>query len=335
MPVCCKFDYQFLDHREVRSGRTFPRVDVLNSCREFIGRIDEDHTVMFGLLSAYGGSIDEFLSLRRSVWPDSRFYHPKFSPKRMLLAVGIACDLNNLWTAAPICRSVLGLDNGTAQDNMNFQLYADLGDTIFHGLARKVGKTHGTETAREWHNVLRDIVRHLTNITALSRRGFVLALSDRDFVTTTPFTVLIEEALNARLGRHRQQVTIRSTDSAAVLAGCEKSIFAWLSDLYQGGIDLELYGENEMEHFRHQASSRHGGSPLNGMTYSYFHLSWNPPHRNRVYRVRLINFQYGKLPADWKFWWSEPSDEFTGDFWLFVESGNQEAVMAVPGAWVE
>ncbi|KAG6364222.1 hypothetical protein INS49_005820 [Diaporthe citri] len=106
----------------------------------------------------------------------------------------------------------------------------------------------------------------------------------------------------------------------------------------EGGIDLNLYGANEKEHFQH----RFEGYPSDGMTYDYF----SPEaykigcdnlglYRRHLHWVRLINFHYGRLPTDWKFWWSEPSDEFAGDFWLLLESGTQEAIMSVPGAWVD
>lgn len=315
-----------------------PRGEVVDSCRELIGRFDEDHSAIFSLLSGNKVStgIDDFLSLRRSVWPDSLFYHPDFSLQRMLIAVGIACDPNNVWTAAPMCRSVLGLDNGILPNNMQFHVETDMGYNLFHGLTSKIGQSHGTENAGEWHALIRDVVKHLADIRDLSHRGPMTLLSEGAKVSETPLSVLIWEGLRARMGSYRQHVAIRSTDSAAVLAGCENSIFAWLADLYEGGIDLNLYGENEMEHFRHQEVSRFEGYPLNGMTYDY--SSSRPGvdeiDRGHLYSVRLLNFHYGRFPTDWKFWWSEPSDEFAGDFWILIESGTQEA-LSVPGAWVD
>lgn len=310
------------------------KVDIFDGCRKFINRFDEDHALGFGLLSGYRGSFEEFLSLRRSVWPDAQFYHPDFSRQRMLLAVGIAGDFNNAWVAAPMCRSVLRLDNDTAQNNMHFHIHTDTGYTFFHGLAMKIGQTHGTKSAEEWHTLIRDILRHLADAKFLSQPSIVKYASEGVSVTNTPLEFLIQESLKARLGSYDQHATIRSTDSTAVLTGCERSIFAWLADLHEGGIDLQIYGENETEHFRHPALSRVEPYLSNGRTYHYFKRSYGT-ERTYVYSVRLINFHYGRIPTDWKFWWSEPSDEFSGDFWSLVELSNQETAMSVPGAWVD
>lgn len=334
MPVCCKFDYQFSFDPRHQSGRISSKVDMVDGCQKFIGQLDQDHTLVFGLLSCYKGSIEEFLRLRRSAWPDSLFYHTDFSRQRMLLAVGIACDLNNAWGSAPMCRSVLGLDNDTAQTNMHFNVHTDTGDTFFHGLAMKVGRTHGTKSAEEWHTLIRDVLGHLADVGVLSQPAKATYYSEGAWVTKTPLAFLIQESLNARLGSYEQHVTIRSTDSTAVLTGCERAIFAWLADLYEGGMDLQIYGENEKEHFRHPELPRVEAYLSNGTIYDYCRSSYGK-ERARVFYVRLINFHYGRLPAHWKFWWSEPSDEFAGDFWSLVELSNQETVMNVPGAWVD
>lgn len=307
----------------------------MDSCRESIGRFDEDHTAIFSILSGHKVStgIDDFLSLRRSVWPDSLFYRPDLSLQRMLIAVGIASDCNNTWVAAPLCRSVLGLDDGTVADIMHFHVQTDMGYTLFHGLAMKIGKSHGTETAGEWHALTRDVLRHLADIRVLSQPRSI-RMSSRG----TPLSMLISEGLRARMGFCPQHVAIHPTNSAAVLAGCEKSIFAWLADLHEAGIDLNLYGKNEKEHFLR----RFEDCLFEGMTYQYSTpelCAITPDNlklcRSHWYWVRLINFHYGRFPTDWKFWWSEPSDEFAGHFWSLVESGHQEGIMIVPGAWVD
>jgi len=58
----------------------------------------------------------------------------------------------------------------------------------------------------------------------------------------------------------------------------------------------------------------------------------------------LISFTYGPRPEDWKFWFSEPSDPYAGDFWAMVEEGrpwidDEEAMgdhpQPMPGSWSE
>lgn len=300
---------------------------MVEDCRNFIRRFEKDDRVICSLLFSYVGPIDEFLKLRRSIWPDMQFYHSDFSWQRMHIAVATACGLNNMWTAAPLCRSVLGLDNGAAQNHMHFSVSTETSDTLIHGLAMKIGMTNGTETAEEWRTILRDVLGYSTDIGILSHNG-PRTYSDEALVSLTPFSMLITQSLLAEVGTCRKHVTIRPTDSAAVLADCEKAIFAWLDDLYVSRIDLQVYGENEKDHFLHQEVSRCEGYPLNGMTYSYL-------DSDHIYNVRLINFHYGRFPTDWKFWWSETSDEFAGDFWSLLESRDREAVRNVPGAWVD
>lgn len=311
---------------------TRTRAEVVNDCRKFVGQFDEDDLVTYALLTSYQGPADDFLILRRSVWPDSRFYHPDFLAHRMYIAAGIACNLNNTWVDPAMCRSVLGLDNYIPLNSLDLGVRDECGLTLMHGLAQKVGEANERGNAREWHNLIRDVVKYVPDIRDLSQCGYFEMSSEGVWQTMTPLLMLVRQALSARMSPFRHHVAISSTQSAAVLAGCEKSIFAWLSDLYDGGIDLLLYGRNEKQHFRDPSCLPEG------VTNAYFSMSYEhiwlgkPVYR---YHVRLINFHYGRLPTDWRFWWSEPSDEFAGDFWCLVESDSQEAAMSVPGAWVD
>jgi len=51
-------------------------------------------------------------------------------------------------------------------------------------------------------------------------------------------------------------------------------------------------------------------------------------------RVRLIGFEYGPSPSDWKIWQNEPTDIFAGEFWRTMERGEvREELM--PGTWID
>lgn len=319
-------EYQFDPFPLLGPKRIWPRDEMVGNCREFIRRFDEDDILIYALLSSYDGTFDEFLSLRRSVWPDSHFYHLDFSWKRMQIAVAMACEYSVAPAAPAMCRSVLGLDNGTAQNNLNFRVRTQFSKTFFHGLATKIVRTNEGENLGGWRTLTRDVLRHLADIRDLSQHRDEQRVWKSCSPLLTPLLMLIEVGIKeqpAPLGLHR---AIRSTRSAAILSRCEKSIFAWLSDLYEGGIDLMLYGTNEKEHFRDPKCLPTGLAIL---------YSRPPRFSDTVYRVRLINFQYGRLPTDWKFWWTEPSDRFAGDFWRLVESASRRAAMSVPGAWVD
>lgn len=47
--------------------------------------------------------------------------------------------------------------------------------------------------------------------------------------------------------------------------------------------------------------------------------------------IRLIGFDYGPEPEDWRLWWSEPTDEFAGEFWHMIENPWER----IPGAWID
>ncbi|KAK2604111.1 hypothetical protein N8I77_007068 [Diaporthe amygdali] len=302
------------------------------------GRLEEDDSLKVSLLSSYIGFFDEFCALRRFAWPDSTFYHPDFAVYRMQFAVYIACALNNGWAAPALIRSVLGLDNGIARDNLNFSVRTISGETIFHGLAWKIGLANARGDAGEWHRLIRDVVAHVVDDRDLHQYGPSVTLGFEEFPKvleeTTPLLSLILQGILAE-ARHRRwplrtRVPERPTGQpAVVLLGCEKLIFAWLSDFYEAGVDLLEYGRKEKEHFRDEEFLP------NGPTYSYFSDLGRSPEYTIGYHVRLINFQYGRLPRDWKFWWSEPSDEFAGDFWFLVELEAEEVVMSIPGTWVD
>lgn len=250
----------------------------------------------------------------------------------MHIAVAMICRLHNTEAAPAMCRSVLGLDNGAAQDRLDFRVRTRLGHTFFHGLAVNVGIANQTEMAGEWHSLAHDVLKNLGDIRDLSQPGpkYYYRKDEPSWKIMTPLLSLISECMRILMFPYQQHVPIKMTNSAAVLASCEKSIFAWLSDLYEAGVDLVIYGRNEKRHLRDP------NVLPDGMNDSYF--CWTDSHGSFVdiiYLVRLIDFRYGRLPTDWKFYWSEPSDQFAGDFWSLVEWDCQEAAMGVPGAWVD
>jgi hypothetical protein len=55
------------------------------------------------------------------------------------------------------------------------------------------------------------------------------------------------------------------------------------------------------------------------------------PLRCTVTTWHLVGFTYGPSPDDWRFWGSDPTDEFAGDFWHMPENPWGR----MPGAWVE
>ena len=100
----------------------------------------------------------------------------------------------------------------------------------------------------------------------------------------------------------------------------------WLEDLHAAGVDLLEYGRKEKEML---------DDGLFNQDFEYFVLERGRPGKV-LYRYdrlvwHLISFTYGHSPSDWHLWFSEPTDEFVGDFWSMIES----PLLSVPGAWIE
>lgn len=119
--------------------------------------------------------------------------------------------------------------------------------------------------------------------------------------------------------------------------GMVAMMHAWLKILLQSGVDLEDYGSWESTHFLDR------GFKLK--------LPWFDNDADwwiaTTFQVRLIKFDYGPRIEDWKFWFSEPSDPFAGDFWALIEEdvpwgwdsdeeeSDDDEEQPMPGAWSE
>ncbi|KAI0105938.1 hypothetical protein F4814DRAFT_452317 [Daldinia grandis] len=85
-------------------------------------------------------------------------------------------------------------------------------------------------------------------------------------------------------------------------------IRVWLEALKQAGIDLETYGWHERKIIAEKdyIIRQHG-------------------------EIRLIDFDFGPEPEDWKFYFGEPIYDYVREFWKLVE----HPLLRVPGAWVD
>jgi len=96
---------------------------------------------------------------------------------------------------------------------------------------------------------------------------------------------------------------------------------SWLSTLSDSGINLTEYGQAER-------------STWSSVDYSLrFRINdqWDPFSDYYFGQRRLISFDYGPSPKNWKLWENEPTDEFAGDFWLMLD--RKEEIM--PGTWID
>ena len=101
----------------------------------------------------------------------------------------------------------------------------------------------------------------------------------------------------------------------------QHAIMSWISILSDSGVELREYGLQERSTWKPVEISTkyiHSG-PLDLFSDYYF--------GNR----RLITFDYGPSPKDWRIWENEPTDEFAGEFWFMLD--KKEEIM--PGTWID
>ncbi|RYP55718.1 hypothetical protein DL771_012459 [Monosporascus sp. 5C6A] len=131
-------------------------------------------------------------------------------------------------------------------------------------------------------------------------------------------------------GRTLLHLALLRNNLAIVRYLLSKGLDLWAKDRYgylkAAGIDVTRYGRCEMELLRDAALTR------DFVPCRIYHQKypWKAP--DPVWRgvpIRLMGYKYGPEPEDWDVYWSEPTDEFAGDFWGLVENPP----LQVPGAW--
>jgi hypothetical protein len=98
------------------------------------------------------------------------------------------------------------------------------------------------------------------------------------------------------------------------------ALLAWLRMLKNSGIDLEAYGRKEASILSRENAEWLGREIPLGHLFRSYRLS-----------LRLIGFEFGPNPEDWRFWFSEPTDQLAGEFWDMMEHPERR----MPGAWDE
>jgi hypothetical protein len=118
------------------------------------------------------------------------------------------------------------------------------------------------------------------------------------------------------------------TDLNHLIEEVSSLLRVWLSDLLDVGVDLQQYGAEEK-------LLNLAGSVCNDFDVEDTWVGWSSIH--------LIGFSYGHHPEDWHFWFSDPTDDFAGDFWYLVEDpafwesgeGGNDVDHTIPGSWTE
>jgi hypothetical protein len=169
-----------------------------------------------------------------------------------------------------------------------------------------------TDSINRWHLMARETITAGAAVSAINKNNST--------VLQLLLTNFGERWLSVRPPRIRTRVVYSSWWDALMAL-----LNNWLVDLESCEIDLSSYGKEEWEHYH-----------LYPVEYD-INLGTARPHP----KLRLINFLYGRRPEDWIFWFSEPTDEFAGDFWRMIENGPTESsdkelddqILSTPGAW--
>lgn len=110
----------------------------------------------------------------------------------------------------------------------------------------------------------------------------------------------------------------------------------WIRVLKNCGVDLETYGREEKKAHECLYRSKEWLCKDNfleiyGLPWS--HDGWWPKKKSVL--VRLVNFDYGPDPSDWKFWFSLELESWFMDFWKMVEQPDPTMPSTMPGTWEE
>jgi hypothetical protein len=95
----------------------------------------------------------------------------------------------------------------------------------------------------------------------------------------------------------------------------------WITTLSDSGVDLTIYGQRE----------RSIWNSADILLKPWHNDPWDPLSDYYIGERRLISFDYGSLPKNWKLWENEPTDEFAGDFWLMLDRKDE----TMPGTWID
>lgn len=300
--------------------------------QKLVRQIDQNDSLADTLLSYCKGGPNNFTILRRSVWLDEEYYSEAFLRRRMSLATNLAS--RGSWAMSSdddvvgMIRLALDQQGVLKRAALDLTVVSD-GRTLLHGLAGAIGSLEGHRSVSQWLGLFAEVLQELPCTQQLCHVSLSTAWGP---YLDTPLSCLI-----ARSFSHLPQMWYgmqHQRSSKWWIARCERSIYLWLQSLYDCGIDLFEYGREE--------AKRRADYPNQGVSWEMrrdfpFVVDQQIEDENCQWLwifVRLINFQIGQLPSQWKFWWSEPTDEFAGDFWDLIT--EQEITgLRVPGAWVE
>lgn len=117
-------------------------------------------------------------------------------------------------------------------------------------------------------------------------------------------------------------------------ADIEAVIRLWVKELSNAGVDLLQYGRQEKRLHKDGSVTKVVLLPISRISIRSTR-KWTKLNPERFGCVRLISFSYGASPQDWHVWYSDPRDEFSGEFWRMVEHSQRQCSKSqIPGSWI-
>jgi hypothetical protein len=241
------------------------------------------------------------------------------------LSIETRCDLAIMQAQQPdCCRDLFLLALGRDSISRTAIIYRDQnGLTLLHAVAGAVGQlavygnsAFSTEEVQRrmlgWKSIIKELLAGGAELHATLSSSY-LGFSFFDFECRemygriTPLSMMLGSFLSGWLIRGNLTMDL------------EKVLTFYITTLYCSNVNLTEYGLKET-------------------------LIWEPLEVHRWYitetenfseyyfgRRRLLGFNYGPHPDDWRIWENEPTDEFVGDFWLMLDKKKE----VMPGTWVE
>lgn len=271
--------------------------------------------------------LKSFTGLIDRIWPYNEFYTAALEDERLSLAMSLSTNLDTTWNPASpaifqhLCESSSLADAGSSTTTKVLSCIA-------WGLGNIVWKDQ--DVASKWYNAIRDTALRLDKALVMPEQQLLgselTAFSLQLFTTPTPFTDMFSTSMHELPGYNSNRKFARQHKIESRLANCARAVQMWLNILQECGIDLLEYGRQERQRMKDQE---------NGWAFRIWRDVWHEDPRtnnpNGQFEIRLIGFEYGKQPGDWKLWWSEPTDGLVGDFW----KGMEPEPLCIPGSWDE
>ncbi len=243
------------------------------------------------------------------------------------LAINIA--RNSQHNGPKLARAVLA----NIDPSVALKAKSDNNVTLSHRIASRLGggfahEVQGSEKLTQYLDEGFGPVQHPSEKEMLSRNGWRLFLREFDLSNADLHTISDLNLTPLMMG-FKSLVFIWNGLLSKEIKTLSMFLQLWLLTLQQTGVDILQYGikERHLHHSglvckdfsRRQRTVKVGG---HGKTTQAVNSSYGT--------LRLIAIEPAALPADWRLWWSEPTDEFAGEFWGMCE----RVTPTTPGAWV-